>query len=129
MVISKEVINAMRACRRLTFVKRNDGKVYMICSDIEIKKLDVKIDKEYETDSDVRFDKFYETCYTSTLNIETCLSFLKPNDSIYIRADKVTLDDTTTFVEIHLRVRRLHPNAGPSKEFDFLLSVTTPKYL
>lgn len=129
MVISKEVLNAMRLCRRLTFVKRDDGKVYMICSDIEVKKLDMKVEKEFETDSTIDYAKFYDTCYTSTLNIETCLSFLKPNDSIYIRADKVKLDDTTTLVEIHLRVRRLHPNAGPSKEYDFLLSVTTEKYL
>lgn len=132
MVISKEVLNAMRKCNRLVFVKRTDGKLYMICSDIEIKDLDVKVEKEYETDSDVRFDKFYATYYVKNNtcgNIGTCLSFLKAGDNISFHVYDVKLDETTTLVEIHLLVSRLSPSIGPSKKYDFLLSVTTPKYL
>lgn len=130
MVISKEVLNAMRMCGRLTIVKRSDGKVYMICSDIEIKNLDVKIEKEFETDSDTSYNKIYATYYPHTENnIGTCLSFLKPGDNIMFRVSNCKLDQDTTLVEIHLLISRLSTGVGPSKHFDFLLSVTTPKYL
>jgi hypothetical protein len=123
MKITKEVLTAMKMCRRMVYVKRTDGQVYLICSEIHVKNLDVKIEKEFPIEAFVTYDKFYATCYSITSNIQTVISSLKVEDDIFIRAVDCPINDSLMLVEIHLIVTR------GKRTLDFILSVTTSQYL
>lgn len=129
MFITKEILNAMRQCRELTLVKRNDGNTYVICNDIEIASINAKVDKEYVIEAKNPYSKFYETFYVGQQeNIRTMLSFLKVNDDISIAIKDCPMDDDLKLIEIHLLIKR-PSKSRYDKYYDFLLSVTTERYL
>jgi len=129
MVITKEILTAMRNCRELTIIKRTNGVTYILCNKIEIPSLNTSVDKEYTIESRCNYPKMYENYYVSQQeNIQTVLSFLKVNDNISVAVRDCEMDANLTLIEIHLLIVR-NSKAQNEKYYDFLLSATTEKYL
>jgi hypothetical protein len=128
MLITKETLNALRSSKELTIVKRSNGITYLICKDIYIASLSTKIDKEYVIEARSKYPSLYVTFYlTVQENIKTLLSFLRVNDVISIALKDCPMDDDLKLIEIHMLIER--NNKGKEKYYDFLLDVTTEKYL
>lgn len=124
MVITNEILKAMKLCDKLIFVKRNDNKFYMICDNITIKVLNTSVRREYSINALIKHPSFYEIYFVSQQeNIRTVLSFLKTGDDITIVTKDCEMNKDLTLIEIHMLIER------KEKHYDFLLSVTTEEYL
>lgn len=122
MIITQEILTAMKQSSNITFVKRNDGIMYMIC-DVKIKSLNTEVKKEYVINSNVQPPRFYETLYTYESPIKTIIGHLKVNDDISIRVDEQKFDDTLTIINIQIEVKR-------NKKYNvYIVSSSTAKYL
>jgi len=122
MVITKEILTAMKQSNAITFVKRNDGITYMIC-DVKIKSLNTEVTKEYEINSHVKSSKFYNSNYTYESPIKTMIGHLKANDELSITVDERKFHDTLTIVHILLIVKR------NDKMRYYIIDSSIPKYL
>ena len=122
MVITKEILTAMKQSNAITFVKRNDGITYMIC-DVKIKSLNTEVKKEYEINSHVQSHKFYESLYTYESPIKTMIEHLKVDDDISIRVNEQKFDDTLTIINVQIVVTR------NDKYKVYIVSSSTAKYL
>jgi hypothetical protein len=119
MFITKEILNVLRSCKTLTFVKRKNGITYLKCTDIYIDSLNAMIDKEYIIDAISKCNKFYLTKDIDVHgHIKTLISFLKVNDEISI---KVFGQHNSPLTEYHMLVKR--PDKRKEKHYDYLLDI------
>jgi hypothetical protein len=129
MLISKKILHELQSCEKLSFAKMCDGFTYLVCENIYIASRNMKINERYVIEAENKypalFVKFYLPCDE---NINTLISFLRVNDEISIALkDHPLYMDDLMLIEIHMLIER--NNKGKEKHYDFLLDVTSEKYL
>lgn len=124
LTITKEVLAALRNSKRIVFIKREHQEESKILIEIELKKFNSKIEKEYNFPITYNYDnpkKFYEDFYSDNWLFRSILSHIKLNDQIRMVIQGIKYNDKLTMCEIILIIER------KGIQFAYLLRVSPPE--
>lgn len=130
LTVTKEVLAAIRNSRRIVFIKREHQEESKILIEIELKKFDSRIKKEYnfpityKKEHFLKYDipkKFYDDFYSDDWLFRSVLSHIKLNDQIRMVIKDIEYNDKLTMCEIILIIER------KGIQFAYLLRVSPPE--
>lgn len=124
LTVTKEVLAAIRNSRRIVFIKRDHQEESKILIEIELKKFDSRIKKEYNFPITNKYDipkKFYEDFYSDNWLFRSVMSHIKLNDQIKMIIKDIEYNDKLTMCEIILIIER------KGIQFAYLLRASPPE--
>jgi hypothetical protein len=127
MLVTKEVLRALKQSRQITIVKKTDGNVYIV-SEIYTGFRNKKISLDYHIECKNTPDRLYVVFYSSTdMVIDTVISHINVNDTLSLSVRKHELTSETFLYDVYVTVER--QTKREPKKYTYLIYTTTPEYI